>query len=97
MKVIGKDEKGNYIAVISKTEVQKVCDKYYNKMPDLEVGQEFDLSGGYEFRNDIKAACDKMVSVMNQFDSAKKTMFEFAVMVNKLPAEVDASAEKVMP
>ena len=89
MKIIGIDEKGNYIAVVTHMEVEKVFDKYYGKTEKLNIGQVIDLGGGYRFRTDIKSACEKMESAMKAFSECKKTMTDFAVMVGRLPDQIE--------
>jgi hypothetical protein len=60
----------------------------------LKIGQELDLTAGFDFRNQIQDACKQMVDASEKFGRAQKTLFEFAQMVNKLPVQVEASAEK---
>lgn len=96
MKVIGKDERGNYIAVVTHRELEKVCDRYYgnNELKELKIGQEFDLGTGHDFRSEIRTACQAMVDASKRFGDSQKTLLVFAQMVSKLPAEADVAAEK---
>jgi hypothetical protein len=94
MKVIGKDEQGNYIAVVGHRELQKVCDKYYGReeLKELKIGQELNLGDGHDFRAEIQAACKQMVDASEKFGRAQKTLFEFAQMVNKIPVGLEPPA-----
>lgn len=85
MKIIGVDGKGDYIAVISHSEVEKVVNKYYGKLDKLSAGDDIDLGVGHNFRVDIKKTCESMESAIKQFDAARKSMLQFAVMVASLP------------
>lgn len=58
MKIIGIDEKGNYIASVSHTELEKFFNEYYGKMKNLKPGDEVDLGVGYDFKSDIVRAMD---------------------------------------
>lgn len=95
MKVIGKDERGNYIAVVTHSELQKVCDKYYGReeLKELKIGEEFDLGAGYNFRNQIQSACKAMVDASSRFGECQKALFAFSQMVNKLPLDAEAGTE----
>jgi hypothetical protein len=96
MKVIGKDERGNYIAVIGHQEIQKVCDKYYGRdeLKELKIGQEFDLGTGHDFRGEIRTVCQAMVDASKRFGESQKTLLVFAQMVSKLPEAEPAATEK---
>ena len=91
MKVIGKTHEsgGDYLAVVTHVELEKLADKYYSNTPlsKLRVGDVFDLAAGYDFRADIKKACSEMVAAHKAFSSAQKTMMKFALMVGDLPDE----------
>ena len=90
MKVIGLDEKGNYIAVVSHTEVEKLTNKYYGNLKKLEIGESLDLGGGYDFTGQIQSACKGMTDAMKNFNSAQKTMQQFAIMTLKLEEKENA-------
>lgn len=87
MKIIGIAQHGGYIAEISHTELEKVANKYYGKLPDLKVGSEMDLGAGYNFCREIQSACKEMEDAVKQFHQAQSTMMKFAVMVGRLPTE----------
>lgn len=93
MKIIGIDSDGNYIAVISHHEVEKVVDKYYGKLNQLKPGQEFNLGAGHDFRSDIRSACSAMVTAGERFERSQSTLFKFAVMVGNLPSPEPHSEE----
>lgn len=84
MIVIGTNDQG-YICQVGHTELEKLTDKYYGNLPKLKVGDAMDLGAGYNFRSDIKSACDGMTTAVKNFDAARMTMTKFAVMVSKLP------------
>ncbi len=56
MKIIGKDENGNYIAQVSHTEIEKFLNEYYGNMGRLKPGEEVDLGLGHDFKQDIERA-----------------------------------------
>jgi hypothetical protein len=84
MKIIGMQGE-QYIAVISHTEMEKLTDNYYGKLPKLKVGDDFDLGAGYDFRSDIRNACSSAVDAMKRYESAQGSLFKFAMMVTALP------------
>lgn len=92
MKIIGKANSDTYLVQVSHTELEKVFDKYYGKLPKLEVGQELDLGEGYNFRSDIQEACREMTGAMKAFDSKRLTMLRFAEMVGALPEQEGGAA-----
>ena len=93
MKVIGLVNSSTYLVEVSHCEIEKVFDKYYNKLEKLNVGDALDLGDGYNFRVDIKNACNEMRDAMKAFDSKRVTMLRFAEMVGDLPDDVKGGAE----
>ena len=91
MKVIGKTKEngGDYIAVVSHTELQKLSNRYYgsSELEPLKIGGEMDLGAGYNFRNEIQRCCKQMEDATKAFHDAQATMLRFAVMVGQLPPE----------
>ncbi len=87
MKVLGLAGGKTYLVEVSHNELEKVFDKYYGKLPELKVGSVVDLGEGYEFRSDIKRACDQMADAMKAFDSKRLTMLRFAEMIGGLAQE----------
>lgn len=83
MKVIGIDGSGNYIAIVTHTEVEKCANKHYNRLDKLKVGSEFDIGAGYNFANQIESACKSMLDAQMTFDKAQSTLTAFANMVVK--------------
>lgn len=86
MKIIGlsnADYGREYIAIVSHDELCSVSDKRWgdSKLKLLEIGQSFDLKAGANFRDEIKACCEQMVSAMTRFDAAKATLTHFATMI----------------
>lgn len=92
MKIIGMDGSGNYIAVVSHTELEKSADLYYNKLGKLKVGDEYDLAAGYDFRYSIESVCKNMTDTMKRFGDTQKTLFQFAQMINSQSEEKDQAA-----
>jgi hypothetical protein len=95
MKVIGKAAGGTYIVEITHTEVEKVFDKYYGNLKPLEVGATLDLGAGYDFRSEIRSACQGVIAADKQFSDARASLFRFAMMVSELPepvVDVEAAA-----
>ena len=91
MKVIGKADRDTYLVEVSHTELEKVADKYYGKLPELSVGQEFNIGAGYDFRRDIQSACRGMVDASTSFGTARESLMRFAVMVAGLPEPASES------
>ncbi len=89
MKIIGTKDRDTFIAEVSKMELEKVFDKYYDKLGEIMVGKEFLLCNGYDFRSDIQAVCAEMTSTMKRFERARDTLQRFTAMVNGLPAITD--------
>lgn len=56
MKVIGSGGNGKYICEVSHLELEKFLDLYYGKQKRLEVGDEVDLSKGYNHAADVEKA-----------------------------------------
>ena len=81
MKVLGTGPDGTYFVSVSHTELEKLCDKYYNKLKRLEIGDDFDLGAGYNYREDIKRVCQEMMDSMKAFERARETLTKFAHMV----------------
>ena len=85
MKIIGKIEKGNYIAEISSDEILKVLENAYEykggKYQDLPVGTEIDLSIGYKFLYDIKDLCRTFTESNNSFERSKNTVIKFTELL----------------
>ena len=90
MKVIGMNEKGEYIAIVNHTELEQCADKYYGKLDKLKIGDTFNIGGGYNFAGQIKSACSEMTSAMKKFGQAQACLTEFSLMVGKLPNVPDA-------
>ncbi|RJR07913.1 hypothetical protein C4588_06090 [Candidatus Parcubacteria bacterium] len=73
MKVIGIIKPGEeYLCSVTNSELEKFRNLYYNKMPKLSVGQEFDLAIGYDFHNDVA----DMLKKTESFLSANKKMIK---------------------
>lgn len=83
MKVLALVDSDTYLVEVSHSEIEKVFDKYYGKLDKLKVGAKIDLSEGYEFRTDIKAACRAMQEAMEKFDLKRETLFQFAELIAK--------------
>lgn len=81
MKVIGLNEKGEYIAIVTHDELEKCADKYYGKLEKLKIGQDFNIGEGYNFRNQIVDACKTMKAGHEAFVKSSETLTRFATMV----------------
>lgn len=84
MIIIGTNAQG-YICQVGHTELEKLVDKYYGNLPKLKVGDTMDLGAGYNFRSDIRSACQGMTTAATNFESARLAMTKFAIMVANLP------------
>ncbi len=85
MKILGLIGDGKYIAEVTHSELEKLSGNYYGKMKPLHVGDYMDLGAGYNFTNDMQAACKGFVEAVKSFDRAHDTMRSFALMVADLP------------
>lgn len=87
MKIIGSQGGGVFIATVTRSEIEKLHDKYYANpsLPETKVGIEYDLSAGYDFRGEIKQACKEMTDAMTRFKRAQEAMTRFASMVADMP------------
>lgn len=87
MKVIGTTQErgGDYIAIVTHSELEKLTENYYGKLPSLKVGDSIDLGAGYNFRSEIQSACRAMEDASKAFSKAQTTMLAFSVMVGQLP------------
>ena len=85
MKIIGKGENGEYLCQVSHSEIEKCFDKYFNKdgLTKLEVGQTIDIGAGYNFRNQIKDLCEKVIAADKAYSGSRKTLIDFALMISK--------------
>lgn len=81
MKVIGLDERGSYIAIVTHTELEKCAGKYYGKLEKLKIGETHDIGAGYEFNAAISAACKGIQEGHRDFLRASETMTQFAKMI----------------
>ena len=81
MKIIGEANSGHYVAIVSKDEIEKVFDKFYGKMPAIQVGDTINIAQGYDFRGEIQRVCSSMQESMRSFDRARATLQQFAMMV----------------
>ena len=75
MKIIGIQDSTTYLAIVEKVEIEKVFDKYYGKFGDVKVGDVIELSAGYNFRDDIKRACNDMTQAFKAFEKHRARFF----------------------
>lgn len=97
MKVIGITQtdgsypRDAYIAVVSHEELCVVANKcsYSDRdtFPKLKVGEDFDLTKGYHYRNEIVAAAKAMTEAYTKFARVAPLAAQFAGVV----VEKDAS------
>jgi predicted component of type VI protein secretion system len=81
VKVIAKASDSKYICEVSHDELEKFMNQYYGNMKRLEVGDDVNLGQGYDFSSRIEQVCKNMAESMRSFDSARKTMTDFAVAI----------------
>lgn len=81
MKVIAKASDSKYICEVSHDELEKFLGQYYGNLAKLSVGQEVSLGQGYDFSTRIEQACKNMADAMRSFDSARKVMTDFALVI----------------
>ena len=87
MKILGLSsdqygEKG-YIVEILHDEVRAVANKggYHDKFPDLNVGENYPIAEGYNFRRDIREATKAMQEAHQKFQAASATMARFTSLL----------------
>jgi hypothetical protein len=90
MKVLGITEGGEgyykeraYIVQITHDEICKVANKsaYHKEIKDLQLGEEYPIADGYDFRKEIVEAVRQMQSAHERFAAAAATMTRFAKLV----------------
>jgi hypothetical protein len=87
MKIIGEQGNGQFIATVSRTELEKFYDNLHGRpgkelaLPLTKIGCEYDLSAGYDFRRDVQQACKQMTDAMAQFKRAQDSMTRFAALL----------------
>lgn len=59
MRVIAKVDGDTYLCQIGHTEIENFMNLYYNKLSRLSVGDEVDLSKGYNFYKETRDALGK--------------------------------------
>lgn len=63
--------------------IERCFDKYYNKLEQLKVGETIDIGAGYNFRNQIKELCEKVIAADRAYSDSRKTLIDFAIMISK--------------
>jgi len=66
MKVIGLIDSKKYLMEVNKDEIEQFMNLYYNKMENLNVGDEVNLGKGHDWYYDTKKALD---ATKNFFES----------------------------
>lgn len=100
MKVLGITETGQgyskeraYIVQITHDEVRRVADKagYRDSdFPELQLGEDYCIAGGHDFRKEIVEATRSMQAAHEKFAQAAATMARFARLV-----EVAEASEQI--
>lgn len=94
MKILGVNNsnyKTHYIVEISHDEVSHVMNKATygdGKLPELKSNTEFDLSAGYNFKDDIVRAVTSMELAHKNFAASSAVMAKF---IATLPKQSDES------
>jgi len=79
MKIIGKEARERYIAVVSHSEIEKFLGLYYaskDRLAVLEVGDEVDLGAGHDHAREIKRALEQVESFVNAHQKITKAITE---------------------
>ena len=87
MRIIGMQDSTTYLAIVEKVEIEKVFDKYFGKFGEVKVGDVIELSDGYNFREEIKRACNDMTQAFKAFEKAQSTLLRFAGMEQNLESD----------
>lgn len=99
MKVIGiteiqhsqySKEKG-YVVIVAESELRKVADKASyrddDRFPPLQVGQEYDLAAGFNFRAALAQSIQSMTEAYERFAKVAPLAAQFAgIVVDKQQA-----------
>jgi len=93
MKILARVGNG-YIAQVSHVELEKVLDRYYGKLQQLEPQEEINLGQGYDFRSDIKQVCEKMIEAEKSFGQARQTLYNFAQAMTMMNEELKKPDKK---
>lgn len=98
MKIVGTTKVGDgysaedaYIAIITHTEVRKVADKAGYRddaIKPLQVGQDYAIAEGFNFRGDIVKAMNDMRTAYASFVKASETMTNFVRLLESNAGEV---------
>jgi len=105
MKVIGLTEVGDgynkrkaYVAIISHDELLKVADKSHyggDQLKELNVGEDYQISSGHDFRRELSDAIRRMQEAYTAFAKVAPIAAQFAGIVGKSqPIEATASKEQ---
>lgn len=95
MKIIATVRHKVYLAEVSHTELEKFLNLYYNKLKELNVGQEIDLGKGYDHFRDTQAACSAVKDVVDKGAKFISTLTEgIAMMSRPLPAHKGGRGEE---
>lgn len=92
MKIIGQtihDSQTAYVAIITKSEIEKVFNKFYRDKVEINIGDDVKISEGHDFSRDISMTCESMLKAMKDFEKARDTLIRFANMVLVVEKEKD--------
>lgn len=67
--MIGKKNNSTYICEVDHTELEKYFNLYFNKLKNLDVGEDVDLAKGYDYSGEI---CSALESTRDFISSNKK-------------------------
>ena len=87
MKIIGQtihDSQTAYVAIVTKSEIEKVFKKFYKDKVEINIGDDVKISEGHDFSRDIAMTCESMLKAMKDFEKARDTLMRFADMVTCL-------------
>jgi hypothetical protein len=98
MKIIGIAEDGyskRFICEITACEIARVFGHYCERVDsckiEMKIGTELDLGAGYNYRNDIRIACQTMCDASKQFHDSQATLLKFSEMIVNQPAPTTSS------
>ncbi len=65
MKIIGESGNNKYICIVDHYEIEKFLNLYYDKLKKPKIGDEIDLSRGYDWAHDIEFFLSKHKILLN--------------------------------
>jgi len=89
MEVIGEIDRDEFICKVSKHEIEKFMNLYYNKMPAMKVGDSIDLGAGYDFAMQARDAMQATNKFIEENQQVIKAIMEGIKVIGLMEEESD--------